>query len=1163
MSEKITSFGTRKHLKIPLEYDTDNCEKLCLAEKELIIIRNKASAEKNVAEVSIYDLNLNLKAHDSWDVADINNDGYAEIIAIGRETHPVIKIYNSNLGLISQTSWESQAGLYGTAKCLHISEIDNDGHQEITVISIVEGTKPDEGYVQIRMYDTDLQLKKITRWKYVDGKVGKWGHCLASADIDNDGKDELIALINFECNGTKKADLRILDDKLAIKASSLISESMFATCMTASDVDNDGKTEIIIGGGTFAGRWQGATNQLMVLDNNLNEKSNITWRTFRHSWLWGIQIADVDLDGDQEIITYGGTSLTGKNQEEANTIGEIRIHDSITLETKDMFLWQTSPANDTRPSRDIFIRDSDGNAQFAVATSKWSTKQNTSELEIRFLDYKYQPSTIETYLKFIKACNEEDSETLADFAKPDDKIFAPITLEALALCYDDRSLELMGRFLVTEQPLFQRAVQFLRTSGQKSVEQLRKAGFAIQNDWLIASPFDNTDNKGFDTVYPPEIETSFDAFYAGKGRIVRWGKTEDNIWNDKRYDIYADLAYTHFDDFERTGIEYNWNYRSTKAVAYLLTYVYCLENIEAQFKLGSADGIKVWVNGELKHSADIVRHPNPDQDVFFANLSKGKNTIMLKVTSNSKDTWGYWGFFFRITDLDGRQIKGLDYKQPEITHYHNQMLTHKQLLQLTESDDECLRYLAGIQIASTGDKRGNESLVSLLSASDKDVRVDSALALTLDGDKRGVESLVELAPKKDPLFQFSAGYALERVGDPRSEKFSIYNVKDENGKNFLEMDVENRDYGFYLCPKYKGDDTAHVNVRTNLLFHLGENLSAKCASIMSFGIREPEYRAMGIGRIALKRACDLIAEMGHTCTIVSTGLMLVAHRLYCQCGFFDRRDHWRFEKHLDKLSDSDTDILIRNYADADKDHIQRLREQYMLCTVGPSTWSPRTSYDAERIKVAEHEGKIIGYAEISLNPFEPRAEINFAHVDENLKDKNRALKILLSGIQNYVMSEGKKAIDFYHQPPYMRDILIAEGYKLDSSHMRHEWIGMFRIANLAKFLHEISPLMSLRINGSVNAGWRGSLAIKGTRLRATILFDENGIAGVEDDSNDKADILITADDRIITGLISSNGNVWELYRQNLLTTKPMFNERIRTLIETLFPIMPCRMGGWW
>lgn len=1165
---KKVSFRIRKTTRYSSDFDTTNCEKLCLSDYDLIVIRNKANSEKSVAEIAIYDPDLNLKASESWDgdVMDVTVFDNKIFVSGKADNKPSIKIYECNegrLNFLSQTSWESPSELYSTAKSIHVSDIDGDGQLEIVVLCIVEGREPNSGYAQLRIYDTDMQLKKVKRWNPMYGTVTKWGHCLSVADVDGDGKDELIVLINFNHQGKKKSDLRVFDYNLILKQSSDIfsSESTFATCMSTGDVDGDGMPEIVIGGGTFTGKWQGATSQIIILDHNLQTKSKTTWKTFRHSWMWNVQITDADQDGQREIVTYGGTSMTGKNQEEANIIGEICVRDGKTLEPKDMLLWQSNPGEDTRPSRGIAFKN-EGSVQFIVATSKWSTRQNTKELEIKAFDYKHLSGAIEEQLRFINACNENDAETLADFAIPEDKILTPIVMESLALCHSNRAIETMGELLPTpEQLLFLRMVQLLNREGPKAVPQLRKAGFAIQNDWVIISPFDNTDNNGFNTAYPPERETNFDAFYAGKGRIVRWGKTEEDLWDDRRQDIYADLAYTHFDSFERTGIEFNWNYRSTKSIAYLLTYVYCPEDVTANFKLGSADSVKVWVNGELEYNTDIIRHPEPDQDIFPANLSEGKNTIMLKVTSSSKDTWGSWGFYFRITDTEGKGIPNFRYEQPEVTHIHNQMISNKQLAQLLESDDEHLRYFAGVLLASAGDKRGNEALSELLKAKDKTVQADSALALTSEGDKRGIETLVEIAPGQNPLFQFSASYALERMGDPRAEQFSIFNVENDDGKNLVEIRVRNTDRGYVVSPFYKDDETAHVNSVTNLMFHLGDNVSASCASIASFGIREPEYRAMGIGGITIRRACELMDEK-HSCIIVSTGLRLVAHRLYCRTGFFDRRTQWRFEKHIDKADNIDSEMLVRDYQNSDNAEVMRLREQYLLNTVGPNTWSPVTSF-REDTKVLERDGKIIGYTNVYVDPFEYFADVKFFHVDNDLRDKKTASKVLLSGIDRYALAEGKKTVTFFHAPPYLRDVLFAMGYEIDASTQRHEWVGMFRVADLPKFLREISPLLSLRIQRSAHEGWQGSLAIRGSRLKATVIFDANGVAGVEKDANEKADILITADDRIITSLVCCDANVWELYRQNIFTTKPALNERIRSMIETLFPMYPCRMGGWW
>jgi hypothetical protein len=1175
MSKEL-SFHNRKVAIYTTDAETTTCEKIRqIGDSHIVIIRNKTYAEKSIAEIAIYDLDLNLKTSDNWDgdAMDVTVSDNKIIVSGEVDNKSAIRIYEYNddsLKLLSQTSWESTSGLYSTAKSLHVADVDGDGQLEIIVLCIVEGRESNSGYAQIRIYDADMQLKMVKRWNPMYGTVTKWGHCLSVADLDGDGKDELIVLVNFNHQGKKKSDLRVFDHNLLMKQSSDIfsGESTFATCMSTGDIDGDGKPEIVIGGGTFTGKWRGATNQITIIDHDLKPKSKIAYRTFRHSWLWDLQIADVDQDGQKEIITYGGTSMTGKNQEEANIIGEICIRDGKTLEPKDMLLWQSNPGIDTRPSRGIVI-----NNKFIVATSKWSKSQNTRELEIRSFDYVPNVGAVDEQLRFIKACNDKDAETLADYTSLDDTILAPLALEGLALCHNDQSIEAMGVILQTthvppcngkteDQLLFQRTVQLLRNEGKPAIPQLRKVGFSIQNDWIILSPFDNVDNKGFNTEYPPEVKLDFDEFYAGKERIIRWGKVGEDVWDDRRQDIYTDLAYTHFDSFERTGLEYNWNYRSTKSIAYLITYVYPPEEMAAQIKLGSADGIKVWIDNELVFTNDIVRHPEFDQDSFTVHLLEGKNTIILKISSNNKDTWGDWGFYFRITDWENKGISGLRYEQPEVAHIHNQMFAQKQLVELLKSNDEYLRYLAGVQLIPTGDKRGNEALVELLKSKDKAIQAKSSLALTLEGDKRGIETLVESASTQESLFKFSASNALERMGDTRGEQFSAFNVKDKDGKPLVEMKVTDTNSGFRISPIYKSEETSHVDVHTNLLFHLGDNVSAKCASIASFGIREPEYRAMGIGATTIKRSCEIMEEMGHTCIIVSTGLRLVAHRLYCRMGFFDRRLQSRFEKHLGKADDLNPDMIIRDYLVSDKDEIMRLRDQYCLTSVGPNTWSPPT-YFGEETKVLEYNGKIAGYASVYIDPYENFADVKFFHIDKDIRERKIASKALLSGIDRYALAEGKETVKFFHSPNYLKDSLYAMGYDLDESMRRHEWVGMFRIIDLPKFLREISPLLTLRINKSIHEGWQGALAIQGERLKATMIFDGNGVVGVENGADEKADLRIIADDRLITSLVTNDAHIWELYRQNIFTTRPTLNERVRSLIETLFPMYPCTMSGWW
>ena len=1172
--EHRISFTTEKTTRYRPGFDTVNCEKVCLADVdgdgrlEMVIPRCGSSGDKSTGEIAVYDLDLKLKARDTWDgtamdvaAVDIDGDGTEEIIVAGgiRNSSPIIRTYKynedykGNLELSSQIGWKSPEGLFSTAKAIHIA--DRDGQMEMAVLTIVEGSRGDAGYVQLRLYDADMQLKNIAKWTPMGGSIVKYGHCMTAVDLDGDGREELVTLINFRHQSKQKSDLRVFDHHLVLKqrCETIADESLFATCMAAGDIDADGEAEIVIAGGAFPKVWQGATNQLIVFDNTLNIKSRTMWKTFRHSWVWGLQIDDVDGDGDQQIVTYGGTSMRGRNQGDANVMGEIRVWGGVDLSTRDIFIWQSKPGEDTRPSRGFAWKD-EGQTRFVTATSIWSGRNKAPELEIRILSYKPAVGAMERYSDLIRAYDERDVESLTVFAG--DAPFAPLALEALAIC-GEKAVKAIGGLLVTQdKPLFLRTVQLLRGMGDKAIGELRRIGFTHPDDWIIASPFDNADNAGFDTQYPPEAESDLNAFFAGRDKIVRWGEIEYY-----KNDAYVDLAYAHFESFERTGIEFFWNVRHTRSVAYALTDIQVPASMEAELRIGNVDGVKLWFDNELKYSSTANREASPDQGVVSVSLKEGKNRILLKIANQGTDSWG---FYFRVTDSEGKPIPDLRYQRPEVSHIHNQMLSCAQLISLLNAEDERLRCFAASQLASSGDRRGNETLAGLLESEDDAVRAKAALSLTMAGDSRGADPLVRFAPGQNYLFQLSAGYALKRAGDARAEQFSTDSLKDNAGKKIVELKVTNKNNGFRVVPFLRGDETAHVEVSTDKRFHLGDNISAGYASIASFGIREPRFRGAGLGGIAIKRACDLMVEQGYSCSTVSTGTRLVAHRLYCRSGYVDRRFPWEYGKHLVKedAAQEEGQIKVRDYSDADRAEVSRLREQYISSTIGPVDWSPRSSF-GPGIRVIEDDGKVIGYADVYLNPFESLANINLLHIDREHQDEPLAVKELISGIHRYALEASKERIGFRDPPMNYRDVLLKMGYSIEPECIRYGWVNMFKIIDLTRFLREIAELLSLRLQRSPHAGWCGSVSIEGSKLMTTFAIDNDGKVNVEDNFAENADLLITADDTVVNRLVSGNEDVWESYRQHTFTVSPIFNERIRGLIESLFPIMPHKQGGWW
>ena len=66
-------------------------------------------------------------------------------------------------------------------------------------------------------------------------------------------------------------------------------------------------------------------------------------------------------------------------------------------------------------------------------------------------------------------------------------------------------------------------------------------------------------------------------------------------------------------------------------------------------KVGSDDGVAVWVNGALVHQNFTNRAVRVDEDVFPATFVKGKNRLMVKVSQGNGDV----GFCLRIADQAG------------------------------------------------------------------------------------------------------------------------------------------------------------------------------------------------------------------------------------------------------------------------------------------------------------------------------------------------------------------------------------------------------------------------------------------------------------------------------------------------------------------------------
>ncbi len=112
------------------------------------------------------------------------------------------------------------------------------------------------------------------------------------------------------------------------------------------------------------------------------------------------------------------------------------------------------------------------------------------------------------------------------------------------------------------------------------------------------------------------------------------------------------------DEYSPWLIELDKFFDREDCVAYLRTEVRSETTRQAILELGSDDGIKAWLNGELVHQNNIMRAHTAGEDRVEVTLEKGWNSLMLKITQGR----GGWQASACFCDQTGQVLSGLKYR---------------------------------------------------------------------------------------------------------------------------------------------------------------------------------------------------------------------------------------------------------------------------------------------------------------------------------------------------------------------------------------------------------------------------------------------------------------------------------------------------------------------
>lgn len=174
------------------------------------------------------------------------------------------------------------------------------------------------------------------------------------------------------------------------------------------------------------------------------------------------------------------------------------------------------------------------------------------------------------------------------------------------------------------------------------VDLSRHFGFLYA--WQVIGPFDNAGEKGFNVAYPPEAEINFEAEYPGKSGLVKWQR------------------FTSGD--EMGAVDLNTILAKEKGVAaYIVSDFVSDKEQEVEFRWGTMNATKLWLNGELLADHEVY-HTGEDLDQYIAKgrLKPGKNVVLLKVCQNEQtENWAdSWKVAIRVCDAAGTAILSTD-----------------------------------------------------------------------------------------------------------------------------------------------------------------------------------------------------------------------------------------------------------------------------------------------------------------------------------------------------------------------------------------------------------------------------------------------------------------------------------------------------------------------